>query len=209
MRASCEALGSQTLFGVLGRNLYARVHVDASTAKAICEGKGLDRICYLDVDNLWLREQHVCVRERAPIVKINGKHSIADLMATNLPFNEIELHLTRLGLGFRAGRFEMVAKLYPGGEHAAVDDVADGFAEHGGVHCNDDKVNDGWDRWPSRDNGNVWTREHRSLRSTWCSPMWVAAWSWKSLRGKLGNADDRGHNRLRQEVLPTLLPGEW
>ena len=64
VRATCGALGGQTLLSDIGKSYKARVHVDASVAKSICERKGIDKVRHLAVSNLWLQEQQA--RERAP-----------------------------------------------------------------------------------------------------------------------------------------------
>ena len=87
VRATCEALGTQTLFRDFVREVKAKVHVDASIAKSICERKGLDNIRHLDVANLWLQEQQV--RDKAPLAKIHGKVNLADLMTKHLSFKEL------------------------------------------------------------------------------------------------------------------------
>ena len=44
VRASCEALGSQTLMAELGEVVTVRIHVDATAAKAIAERNGLEKL---------------------------------------------------------------------------------------------------------------------------------------------------------------------
>ena len=64
VKASCEALGTRTLTEELGKELNARVHVDAFAAKGIVGRAGLDRVRHIDVNVLWLQDQEV--RGRAP-----------------------------------------------------------------------------------------------------------------------------------------------
>ena len=71
VRASCEALGSQTLMSDLGRIYTTKIHVDACAAKSICERVGLDHIRHIDVNVLWVQEQQA--RNKAPLVKVDGK----------------------------------------------------------------------------------------------------------------------------------------
>lgn len=147
VRATCEALGTQTLFNDFGMSMASEVHVDASVAKSICKRKGLDNIRHLDVANLWLQQQQV--REKAPLAKIHGKVNMADLMTKHLPFNEIQEHLTRLDLYFQEGRTQMAAQLYGvgislGGDGGRLRGIAnpcnDGMMgrEHGINGCNGD-----------------------------------------------------------------------
>ena len=98
-----------TFYSDFGRSFLAKVHVDASAATSICERSGPDRVRHLDVNHLWLLEQQA--RERAPLVTINGKRHLAYLLAKHVRFPELEMHLTRLGIEFRGGRTEKVAKL--------------------------------------------------------------------------------------------------
>ena len=59
VKASCEALGLLTQLKEPGREMSARVHVDANAAKGIVERAGLDRVRHIDVNVLWLQEQEV------------------------------------------------------------------------------------------------------------------------------------------------------
>ena len=101
VRATCEALETQTLFRDFGKEHLTKVHVDASTAKSIAGKLGLDKIGHLAVNTVWL--QHQQVRARTPLMKIHGTVSTADLMTKHLPLNEIEAHLGRLNSLFRVG----------------------------------------------------------------------------------------------------------
>lgn len=88
VRATCEALGTQTLFNDFGMPMVTKAHVDASMATSICERKGLDHIRHLDVANLWRQQQRV--REKAPLANIQRKVNMADLMTKHLSFDEIQ-----------------------------------------------------------------------------------------------------------------------
>ena len=110
VKASCEALGILTLMGELGREMDARVHVDANAAKGIVERAGLDRVRHIDVNVLWLQEQEV--RGKVPLHKVNGTKTPADVMTKNLDAKNIEEHMNRMNVMFMAGRSEKAANLY-------------------------------------------------------------------------------------------------
>ena len=110
VRASCEALGLQTLSEDLGHQILSRVHIDATAAKSIAERQGLDRVRHIDVNILWLQDQQA--RERLPLHKILGTANPADLMTKNLAAQQIETYLKLMHLEYRDGRPESAAQLY-------------------------------------------------------------------------------------------------
>ena len=83
VKAACERLGMMTLMQDFGEEIKARVHIDASAAKSIIEREGLDRLRHIEVNVLWLQEQEL--RRNLPMVKIDGKLNMADLMTKPLP----------------------------------------------------------------------------------------------------------------------------
>lgn len=200
VRATCEALGTQTLFSDVGREVKAKVHVVASTAKSICERNGVDNIRHLDVAHLWLQEQQV--RDKAALSKIHGNVNMTDLMTKHLSFKESEGHLEKLNLYFRDGRSEKASQLY--GVQYSINDVCafvnsvhdgscglrrgcnDGTGDgggHGGVgihtdgdgDCgiNSEQTETNQDRWTARACNKMWVREHRRPRISLCSPLGV------------------------------------
>ena len=110
VRASCEALGLQTLQEDLGRVVNSRVHIDSTAAKRIAERQGLDRVRHIDANVLWLQGQEV--RKKLPLCKVLGSSNPADLMTTCLTEAQILTHLKLMGLEFRLGRAEAAAELY-------------------------------------------------------------------------------------------------
>ena len=76
VKASCEALGTLTVMGELGREMSARVHVDANVPKGIVERAGLYRVRHIGVNVLWLQEQ--AVRGKVPLHKVDGTKNRAD-----------------------------------------------------------------------------------------------------------------------------------
>ena len=110
VRASCEALGAQTLMAELGEKVKVRVHVDATAAKAIAERSGLDKLRHVDVNILWIQEQEA--RDRLPLVKVCGKINPADLMTKYVDGELIKRHLKSMSTDFREGRAQLAAQLY-------------------------------------------------------------------------------------------------
>ena len=115
VRATCEALGTLTLLEDLGRSFAARVHVDASTAKSMCERNGLDRVRHIDVNVLWLQEQQT--RMRAPLHKINDKVNAADLESLpawrRLQSTQIQPEPTPRAWGLAPMRYHVGSTLSP------------------------------------------------------------------------------------------------
>ena len=56
--------------------LKTRVHVDATAAKGIVEGRGISRVRHIEVDHLWIQEQEA--RRMLPISKVDGGDHPAD-----------------------------------------------------------------------------------------------------------------------------------
>ena len=110
VRASCEALGSQTLMAELGEVVTVRIHVDATAAEAIAERNGLDKLRHIDVNVLWIQDQEA--RDKLPLFKVCGKLNPADLMTKHLDAALARTHLTALNIEFRNGRAEAAAQLY-------------------------------------------------------------------------------------------------
>ena len=133
---------------------------------------GLDRIRHLDVNNLWLQEQHVREIQRPPLTNTNGNEHPTDLMTKHLPVHVIQMHLTFRGLEFRYGRAGMVASLYgfDGSGSVGVEglpplvelttDCPDGMPALHGIGGNERcggrcVYMPAWDRWTARGSGNV------------------------------------------------------
>ena len=187
-RASCDALGPQTLMRDMGKEMLTKVHVAASAAKSICERVGLDHVRHIDANVLWVREQQA--RDRAPLIKTDGAVTIADLMTTHLPANQIEMHLNNMGLYYRTGRSQAAVELHLVGgvlghrKEEAAQKQAEAMGENltnendetvgektssaditDQTSRDDDGVHDGTGRWLQRGADGMWVREHRASRS--------------------------------------------
>ena len=58
VKGACEGLGAATLLKYLGvAGVKARMHLDATAAKGIIEGRGLNKVRHIETDVLWLQEQ--------------------------------------------------------------------------------------------------------------------------------------------------------
>ena len=96
--------------GEQGREMSARLHVDANVAKIIVETAGLDRVRHIYVNVLWLQEQEV--RGNVPVHKVDGTKNPADFMTKNLDAKKVEEHPILMNVMFMAGRSEKAANLY-------------------------------------------------------------------------------------------------
>ena len=89
IRASCEALGLQSLIKGFLTDAQVRLQVDATAAKSIVERKGLSKVRHLDTAALWIQEQQV--RRLLPLDKIPGTKNEADLMTKTLDVAQVEM----------------------------------------------------------------------------------------------------------------------
>ena len=110
VKAASEALGVQTLLSELGQEMKARVFIDSSAAKSICEREGLDKVRHIEVGVLWLQEQEV--RRRLPLVKVPGTSNIADLMTKHLNYDCIIRNFNFMNIHFVEGRAVTAPKVY-------------------------------------------------------------------------------------------------
>ena len=193
VRASCEALGAQTLMNDFGVDMMACVHVGASTAKAICETTGLDKLRHLDVNHLWPQEQHA--RDRALLATTHGRINAAEWTTKHLSFQGRHAHLEMLGIEFREGRADKAAQLYstgngdgrgredacsppppePPGEGGCNGGKGRGMAadDNGNTATADNPgtCNCTWDRWIMRGGNKVWIREPKDMRVGLFTPL--------------------------------------
>ena len=91
IRASCEALGLQSLIEGFLLEAKVRIQVDATAAKSIVERKGLSKVRHLDTAALWIQEQQV--RRILPLDKVPGTRNEADMMTKHLNCQEVAMYI--------------------------------------------------------------------------------------------------------------------
>ena len=110
IRASTEALGMVTLYKDMGSDVKIRVHVDATAAKSIVERQGLGKVRHVEVDLLWIQDQQL--RNKLPLIKVDGKLNPSYLMTKHLSRSEIIKNLELIGHIEMEGRSDRAAKLH-------------------------------------------------------------------------------------------------
>ena len=110
IRASCAALGLQSLIKGFLTDAKVRIQVDATAAKSIVERKGLSKVRHLDTAALWIQEQQV--RRILPLTKIPGTKNEADLMTKHLDVAQVEMYIDLLQMEFAVGRAVGAAQLH-------------------------------------------------------------------------------------------------
>ena len=86
------------------------VFLGANAATVNRRGKGLHKVRHIDVDHLWVQEQHA--RRMLPLTKIPGTTNPAGLMTTHLGETDIINYLGILGLELPQGRARSAAQLH-------------------------------------------------------------------------------------------------
>ena len=110
IRASCEALGLQSLIKGFLTDAKVRIQVDATAAKSIVERRGLSKVRHLDTAALWIQEQQV--RRLLPLDRIPGTKNEADLITKNLDVAQVEMYIGMLQMEFVEGRAAGAAQLH-------------------------------------------------------------------------------------------------
>ena len=110
VKASSEALGCQTLSMEFGHERRARVFIDSTAAKSICERQGLDKVRHVDVGVLWLQE--IEARKNLPLLKILGTDNPADLFTKHLSKDTVDKYLQKLSIHFAIGRAVNAPEVY-------------------------------------------------------------------------------------------------
>ena len=115
IRASTEALGVSSLledFGVAG--IKVRVGMDANAAMGIVQRRGLNKLRHVELDVLWIQEQHAI--RLFPLRKVPGTLNPSDMMTKHVAQSHIELYLSILNLKYVAGRAIIAQQLHSMGE---------------------------------------------------------------------------------------------
>lgn len=147
IRASCEALGLQSLIEGFNTQAVVRIQVDAAAAKSIVERKGLSKVRHIDTAVLWLQEQQV--RRMLPLVKVQGTMNEADMMTKNLDVAQVEGYLSMLELEYGSGRSTAAAQLHS---------------------IKKAKMSLAKDYWDCRGQGGLWRRRHSMWRTELFTP---------------------------------------
>ena len=148
-RAGCEGLGMITLMNEMGRQVRARLHLDATAAIGILERRGLHKVRHLDVDLLWLQAH--AAKEVLPIYKVGTDENAADLMTKNLGQHRVNDLMAKLMLEYRDGRAAVASQLYG----------VQGTRPVG-------------DSWVSKGVNDQWVREHTTVRRSLFTPFKVS-----------------------------------
>ncbi len=102
LKAASQTLGLISLASDFGLKLSAKVHTDASAALGIVNRQGLGKLRHISVQYLWVQER---VRSGdIQVAKIPGVENPADLLTKHLAANDMEYHMSRLGLTAETSR---------------------------------------------------------------------------------------------------------
>ena len=102
LKCACQTLGVINLGLDFGLTLGAAVHADASAALVVTHRQGLNKLCHIAAQRLWIQERVKAgdIKE----MKIKGTENPADLFTKHLPGDEITKHLQIMDFEIATGR---------------------------------------------------------------------------------------------------------
>ena len=98
VKASCETLGTASMYLDWGLKMRGRVWADASAALGIIGRKGLGKVRHLDTSILWVQE--AALRKQLLYAKVKGEENIADLFTKYLDRETLDRHVRGLGIEY-------------------------------------------------------------------------------------------------------------
>ncbi len=102
LKATSQTLGLISLASDFGLELSAKVRTDASAALGIVNRQGLWKLRHISVQYLWIQER---VRSGdVKVAKIPGVENPADLFTKHLSADDMQYHMSRLGLAAETSR---------------------------------------------------------------------------------------------------------
>ena len=104
-----QALGFQSIARDLGFHVRLNILTDATAAIGIVRRRGLGRIRYLDVSDLWVKDKMNSGATR--LCKIQGALNPADMCTKHVERAIIQEHLPRLNLQSEHGRADSAPNL--------------------------------------------------------------------------------------------------
>ena len=105
-------LGIRSSFADMGVTIKPEITIstDSSTAKAICQRRGLGKVRHIDVEELWIQEK--VYHGTIVIKKIDGKSNESDALTKHLGQEEIIKHMKFSSQSFQTGRHLLMPETF-------------------------------------------------------------------------------------------------